>query len=432
MISTSRNTWKTAVLVAVIIVSGVGLLWAAPQQEEKGSMTMESEVITLSFYRYSNKAHNMYGIPLLETFQKENPNIKIESVEVSSGGFEALATKVLLGLAAGTPPDVAEAGYTLIKTMVESGSCIPLDSFMQTDPKFDIENLISATLDLGKVSGKQYLMPLGVSTATMFMNTDLFKEVGLDPHNPPKTWKETEQAAQVLKDAGYDGVIWSWTTTGNWIFQTMIECSGGRIANEEATEILFNKQPGVQTMEYLWGLVSKGLMPVTSQVVDTFYTGKIGMIILSSFNRVTIPQTAKFEVLMARIPTPDGSAPKLPAGGKGYMMLATDKKHQQATWEFIRFLSGETAGRIVAENSGYTPVNKPLVESLKKENAGDPNFILTLNQASQVVPWYSWPGENGAKVSKVLSDIQESILLGEVSPKEGLDRAAAEAKKLLQ
>ena len=136
--------------------------------------------------------------------------------------------------------------------------------------------------------------------------------------------------------------------------------------------------------------------------------------------------------VMARIPTPDGSAPKLPAGGKGYMMLATDKKHQQAAWEFIRFLSGETAGRIVAENSGYTPVNKPLVESLKRENAGDPNFILTLNQASQVVPWYSWPGENGAKVSKVLSDIQESILLGEVSPKDGLDRAAAEAKKLLQ
>ena len=343
-----------------------------------------------------------------------------------------MATKVLLGLAAGTPPDVAEAGYTLIKTMVESGSCVPLDSFMKADADFNTKDLISATLNLGKVEGKQYLMPLGVSTATMFMNTDLFREVGLDPNDPPKTWKETEQTAQVFKDAGYDGVIWSWTTTGNWIFQTMIECNGGRIANEEATEISFNKQPGVETMEYLRGLVSKGLMPVTSQVVDTFYTGKIGMIILSSFNRVTIPQTATFNVRMARIPTPKGSAPKLPAGGKGYMMLAKDKKHQQAAWAFIRFLSGETAGRIVAENSGYTPVNKPLVESLKKENAGDPDFVLTLDQASQVVPWYSWPGENGAKVSKLLTDIQEAILLGKVSPKEGLDRTAEEARKLLQ
>ena len=432
MFSTNRNTWKAAILVAFVLALICGPLWSGPQQEQSESGATGTELITLSFYRYSNKAHNLYGIPLLETFQKENPNIKIESVEVSSGGFEALATKVLLGLAAGTPPDVAEAGYTLIKTMVESGSCIPLDSFMKADANFDTKDLISATLNLGKVEGKQYLMPLGVSTATMFMNTDLFKEVGLDPNNPAKTWKETERTAQVFKDAGYDGVIWSWTTTGNWIFQTMIECNGGRIANEDATEISFNKQPGVETMEYLRGLVSKGLMPVTSQVVDTFYTGKIGMIILSSFNRVTIPQTATFNVRMARIPTPKGSAPKLPAGGKGYMMLAKDEKHQRAAWEFIRFLSGETAGRIVAENSGYTPVNKPLVESLKKENAGDPNFVLTLDQASQVVPWYSWPGENGAKVSKLLTDVQEAILLGKVSPKEGLDQAAAEAKSLLQ
>ena len=58
--------------------------------------------------------------------------------------------------------------------------------------------------------------------------------------------------------------------------------------------------------------------------------------------------------------------------------------------------------------------------------------MLTLDQASQVVPWYSWPGENGAKVSKLLTDIQEAILLGKVSPKEGLDRTAEEARKLLQ
>jgi len=217
-----------------------------------------TEPVTLSFYRYSNAAHNAYGIPLIETFQAENPNITLESVEVSSGGFEALANKVLLGLAAGTPADVCEMGYTLVRTMVESGSVVPLDPFIAADAEFRSLDLAKAMMDLGVVNGTQYLIPLGVSTPVMFINADLFREVGLDPNNPPKTWQETEDAAQVLKDAGYDGVIWSWTTTGNWIFQNMIENAGGRLANDDATQINFNEAPGVRTMEYLQGLVSKG------------------------------------------------------------------------------------------------------------------------------------------------------------------------------
>lgn len=422
---------KKFILMLVLFCFIVSFISAAGQEEPAAS-NARTEVTNLSFYRYSNAAHNLYTLPLIETFEAENPMIKIDSVEVSSGGFEALATKVLLALAAGTPPDVCEMGYTLIKTMVESGNTQQLDQFMQSDSEFQGQNLNLAMMDLGKVDGKQYLMPLGVSTPAMFINRELFNKVGLDPDNPPKTWAETEKAAQVLKDAGYDGVIWSWTTTGNWIFQSMIENAGGKIANEDATEILYDSQPGIKTMEYLYGLVAKGLMPVTDQVVPSFYTGNLGMIILSSFNRVKIPITATFDVSMAPMPTPEvGGTLKLPAGGKGYMMLATEDSRQQTAWEFIRFISGETAGRIVAENSGYTPMNSTLIESLVNENADDSDFVLTLTQAANVIPWYSWPGVNGSKVSNLLREIQETILLGKISPKDGLKQAAEESRKLL-
>ena len=337
---------KKFILISLFFILVCSFVTASGQAEADGEVTnseitqTRTEVTHLTFYRYSNAAHNLYTLPLIEAFENENPLIKIDSVEVSSGGFEALATKVLLALAAGTPPDVCEMGYTLIKTMVESGSTVPLDRFIQSDSAFQKQKLNSSMMNLGKANGKQYLMPLGVSTPAMFINRDLFKKVGLDPDNPPKTWEETEKAAQVLKDAGYDGVIWSWTTTGNWIFQSMIENAGGQIANEDATEIFFDKQPGVNTMEYLQGLVAKGLMSVTDQVIPSFYTGNLGMIILSSFNRVTIPKNATFEVSMASMPTPTGDLEtiKLPAGGKGYMLLAKDEERQQISWEFIRYL----------------------------------------------------------------------------------------------
>lgn len=77
-------------------------------------------------------------------------------------------------------------------------------------------------------------------------------------------------------------------------------------------------------------------------------------------------------------------------------------------------------------------MNLTLIDSLIDENADDPDFILTLEQAANVTPWYSWPGVNGSKVSTILRNVQESILLGKVSPKEGLEQAAAESRKLMK
>ena len=78
MFSGNGNTRSAAILAAFIALLICGPLWSGAQQEQGESAAMGSELITLSFYRYSNKAHNMYGIPLLETYQAQNPNIKIE------------------------------------------------------------------------------------------------------------------------------------------------------------------------------------------------------------------------------------------------------------------------------------------------------------------------------------------------------------------
>ncbi len=140
-------------------------------------------------------------------------------------------------------------------------------------------------LDLGKVDGKQYLIPLGTSTPIMLINKDLFQKVGLSADNPPKSWAEAEAASKILKDAGYMGSLWGWSITGNWIFQTLVENSGGRLANENASSLMFNQDPGLRTMTYLQDQVKKGYMPVTDQTLATFAAGKLGMLIDSSFQR---------------------------------------------------------------------------------------------------------------------------------------------------
>lgn len=122
----------------------------------------------------------------------------------------------------------------------------------------------------------------------------------------------------------------------------------------------------------------------------------------------------------------------LPAGGYGVMMFAQDPKKQEAAWKFLRFFTEETVGWIIGEQSGgYTPANRNVIEELKKKYADDKNFALTLDQAMRVVPWHAWPGENGNKINQVLLTMTETILLQRATPKEALDKAAAEVKTLL-
>ncbi len=417
---------KTIMFVLVLLLSVASFTLATPQQEST------DKPIRLTFYHYASQTHLLYINPLKEGFEKAYPNVTIESVEVASGGYEALSQKILLGLAAGDPPDVGQVGYTLLRTMVESGGAVALDDYMNSDSKFKKGNLFPAMMSLGQAEGKQFLVPIGTSTPALFNNMDLFNDVGLDPENPPKSWADARAAAVKFKAKDHLGIFWGWQVTGNWIFQAMLENLGGKMANEAGTQILFNDAKGLRVLEYLADLTKNGLMPVTDQGLGTFVAGNLGMWVDSSFQRVNTPKQANFPVRMSPMPTPDGSLPRVPAGGNGAMLFAKDKAKRDVAWNFIRWITEEEASRLLAANSGYTPANQAVIEALISQHADDKNYKVTLDQAARVVPWYSWPGKNGNKISAVLKDMQEAVIVGSKTPKQAIDEAAAEVTALLK
>lgn len=417
---------KTIMFVLVLLLSVTSFTLATPQQEST------DKPITLTFYHYASQTHLLYINPLKEGFERAYPNVTIESVEVASGGYEALSQKILLGLAAGDPPDVGQVGYTLLRTMVESGGAIALDDYMNSDSKFKKGNLFPAMMSLGQADGKQFLVPIGTSTPALFNNMDLFNDVGLDPENPPKSWADARAAAVKFKAKDHLGIFWGWQVTGNWIFQAMLENLGGKMANDAGTQILFNDAKGLRVLEYFADLTKNGLMPVTDQGLGTFVAGNLGMWVDSSFQRVNTPKQANFPVRMSPMPTPDGSLPRVPAGGNGAMLFAKDKAKREVAWNFIRWITEEEASRLIAANSGYTPANQAVIEALISQHADDKNYKVTLDQAARVVPWYSWPGKNGNKISAVLKDMQEAVIVGSKTPKQAIDEAAAEVTVLLK
>ncbi len=395
-------------------------------------MSVWSEPVSITFHRYSTAAHQAYLLPLLEAFAKKNPDIKVESVEHAVGGYEDLMQAVLLSFVSGTPADVSQTGYTLVRTMVESGRVVALDPFIKADPGFKNDRMYKSMMGLGTVDGKLYMFPLGTSTPVMYINVDAFVKAGLDPEKPPRTWEETKAYARKLKKAGYEGVLWGWSITGNWIYQTLIENAGGAIGSPDGKTVRFTEQPGVRALSYMRDLVAEGLMPVTKDLVGTFAGGKLGILIESTFQRVAVPKNSAFKVRLAPIPTPDGAAPKVVAGGNGVMMYSKDPARRKASYAFMRFLTEEEAGLIVAENCGYLPGSRAAVQSLRRKYAGNRDLGIVLDQIERVTPWMSWSGSNGTEIQKELMNMQEAVFLGKVDVATGLSEAADHIKELLK
>jgi multiple sugar transport system substrate-binding protein len=388
--------------------------------------------VTLTFYHFGDATQMAYLEPMIEAFEAEHPNINIESVLSVEGGYEALLQKIRLAAAAGDTPDLAQVGYTYIPSAVNTLGAVNLEPFIEQDAEFGIDALIPAMAGLGRVSGDVYAIPLATSTPVLYVNADAFREAGLDPQNPPRTWAEAKAAAQKLEDAGYEGAVWGWDITGNWIFQTMIESAGGKLASEDGRTAAFNSEAGLEALQYLGELSSEGLMPMTNEATNLFRSGRLGMLISTSNSLTGLERDAAFEVVLAPIPIPEGGERALPGGGNALMMFSKDQAKQEAVWEFLRFAAGEEAGRIVAENSGYLPSNAQLVSQLGEDLADQPNRQILLSQLPQVIPWHSWPGANGTRIVQAIKDMQESVLLGRAEPAIALERTEADVNRLLQ
>lgn len=370
---------------------------------------------------------------VIAAFQEENPDINIDSIEIVDGGYEAAMQRLLLSVAAGDPPDLMRVGNNFIRTAVQNANAVPLEPFIASDSTFNVNNLYESMTRLGEVDGQRYAVPVATSTPVLYYNEEAFVEAGLDPEAPPQTWDATLEAAEKLKEAGYQGIVWGWDITGNWIVQTMIESAGGRMGSEDGLTPMFHEEAGVQAAEYLDTLVERELMPIVTDpdTLTLFASGTLGMVVHGSPHLFNLREDGDFTVRVAPVPTPDGSAPRLPAGGNGAVMFSQDPEKQQAAWRFIRFLTEQTAGSLLVENTGYVPATRSLVESLRAQG-DDPDYQVIVSQAPNVVPWYAWPGANSTQIVQTIADAFESILRQRQEPEEALNAAAESVQALLE
>ena len=427
-----RRLVRAAALTPLLVACGAG----GGRTDVSPALVSGEMAPEVEFYHQHGAA---FVDNLLEAYHREQSRVKARGVALA-GGYEGLLEKVQLLSSAGTPPAVAQAGFTYTRFMAKRIPMRPVADFIAAE-RFNTADIWPAMLKLGQdAQGKLWGLPFAVSTPVFYYNANLLERAGLDPNKPARTWEEMRAHAQKLTQGDQKGVAFNYTITGNWTFQAMVECAGGRMCSPDGLKAQFSEPPGVRALTYWTDLVLRDGVTVPtlySGAANAFYTGKLGYINTTTASLDAIRTNIQFprEQLRTSLFPTDGTKPRrVPAGGNNVFVLGATPPLQRAGWDLVKFLVSASGTSLMSQTSGYMTVRKSTMDrpeqmgTYLKEN---PVARTTYDQVNDMVPWHEWETGDAVGVRNIILKAQEDALKGEKTPSRALEDAAAQVRPLL-
>lgn len=377
---------------------------------------------------------------LTNAWAAQNPQHTVKAVY--AGNYEETTTKALTAAQAGNPPQVAVLLAIDIFTLVEEDVILPISDIATSDEdKAWIAGFFPSFMKDATFEGKTYAIPFQRSTPVFYYNKDAFREAGLDPEAPPKTWDEMIEVGKklVVKDA--NGNVTRWGTRiptlglgGAWLFGGLVVSKGDVLSTDTGTEARFDTPAAQASLDFLLQLSEEGVMqPGGISWGDTpkaFLEGQTASMWTSTGNLAFVNDNAEFEWGVGFLPGGDGPGAPL-GGGNFYIFKDTTDEERAAALDFIKFMSSPENAATWAIATGYvaprqdawdTPEMKAYVERL-------PQALVALEQLPYAQREFAV--FQRAKVTQYLVDAIESVVTGGAEPAAALSAAQEKADEVL-
>ena len=371
-------------------------------------------------------------------YMRQHPEVKITFASPSPTYEDGLQ---LMLRQAGTPemPDVSFIGLNRLRVLAERNIGSDLTPFIKADANFANEGFSEGLLNLARFGGKQLGLAFATSNPIFYYNADLVRKAGGDPEHMPTSWDEVLKLAAKI-DALGDGVTgMSFRWQGDdWMFSALLFGHGGTMLSPDEKKVAFNGPEGLASLKLLDRMVKEGKMPALTSdaAVQGFTAGKVGLFFWTTGGLRSIINGVgpKFELRTTAMPVIDAHKGRLPTGGNAAVMFTTDVKKQQAVYQFLKFAAGPYGASVVVPGTGYVPNNALAPKDdryLGTFYQQNPLFRAGLNQMDLMIPWYSFPGNNGVKVTQTMVDNLALLVEQKATPEETLKAMGTEVQKLL-
>ncbi|MDN7242747.1 extracellular solute-binding protein [Planococcus sp. N028] len=421
-------------IFSTLLLSSVLILSACQSGGSEGESSSSDGPVTLKVLSSDDFADFRTGV--IDEFEKQNPDIKID---LESVAYDQLHDKEIAAFNSGSSGgyDVVDVDEIWTAEYAEGAFIRDVSDMLTDDMK---SGILESGMNITKYNDKYYGLPMFNDVLFFYYNEDLLKQAGFDA--PPATWDEFVEMSTALQDQGLvDGNASNWGFSANeglvCYFTQFLGSHGGQYMDEQGN-IVFNNEQGQQALQFMVDMMGKHGVVDTSavsandrQILDSFKEGKTAFVSGWSFywgelNSDDSPVKDKIKVALT--PGANGTESST-ATGSMYLGISQQSEHPEEAWKFIEFLASKDIQKQQSTEAGSLPIWSDLYTDADLTSS-NPQFE---NMGKQLEYTLSRPSlVNYNEFSKTLQNELQAALIGDKSPKEALDAAAAKAEELKQ
>ncbi|WP_138443925.1 ABC transporter substrate-binding protein [Sinomonas susongensis] len=443
----SKTTLRSLAALAVAGLTGLGLVACSGGSSQGSAGSATSGTINWWGWTPTNTAE---ANDFIAAFNKDYPNIKVNFKLIGISDYQAAMRPAL---ASNNGPDVYDlqpGAYVQQFGSYAEDLTSSAQGALGSDWK---SKLASIAVDGLTSNGKLTAMPIGSSYAgSLWYNTDLFKQYGLQP---PKTLSDWKQVCQTFKSHGV-GCFAQGAAQEGFDQDTLQAISNsiepGYWTKASKGDAKWDSPQIVQTLSVWKDLFGSGIMQSGAlgaqqypDVNNAFLTGKYAMVMMGSWYTQYATQAAMTQSISAAGVAGAKPFPILPmqfpdVAGKGNtsemfgdadygLAVASKSQNKSAAETFVKWMSTSTKGQqVVADRLDTTPVLSGV--------APDFNTIKFVDPAQQSGPVNDYLKKlvsvNEPRFALLNADVENAFLAAAQSVASGSATPQAAATTLQQ
>ena len=393
--------------------------------------------VTLQFFTWNTGQAGEEEKKQTQAFMAANPNYTVQEVPTTAANIDQ---KLNTAIAAGTPPDLFTHGPAATAVYAAPKQTVSLDSYMAQMAGLK-DDYPAPVLAGGTWKGHVYQVQWLANSGVLVYRKDFFKDAGLDPNSPPKTWDELAPYGQKLarwdgstiKRVGYNQPTTSFSAQQQ--FFAMAYQAGSPLFNSDFTQAQFNDDASAGALQFAHDLVYKykttSATPITGDVpnVPLLVTGQVAMS-WESPQAITYARTYKQDTaaqLSDSLPFQKARAGSF-LGGLG-LQISSASKQQADAWKLIAWYLDPTRMYALAQANGQMPARTSSAQAAPWIK-DDPIMQNAVKAISIGVPNPTIPSWIEMRNTAIVPAV-EQVLADKAQPKAVLDTAVQKANDLL-
>ena len=296
----------------------------------------------VQFASWGSKSEVEILKPILNDFEKENPDIKIDFMHIPQNYFQ----KIHLLFASNTAPDVVFINNQYLPVYANAGLLEEMD--------FWKDEFYPQALEALSWNDKIYAVPRDVSNLVVFYNKDLFDAAKISYPSNNWTMNDFLKTAQKLSGNGIFGV--SFDDEPLFYLPYLMSNGGGFLSDEidkKESQDAINFYADLRKKYHVAPLKSESASATSAQL---FLQKKLGMYISGRWMVPKLREAADFEWDVVRFPAGHkGSVVPLDASG---WAVSKSSSHKKEAFKLIDYLSSKESSEKFCKSGLIVPARE--------------------------------------------------------------------------